>query len=252
MQSAKVLTVESREDNGKGAARKLRAAGRIPGILYGAGRDSKPVAVDRKSFELLIKSGGHHGLLDVTLGSGQPIKALVREIQVHPVSREFVHVDLQSIKMTEKIRIAVPVVLLGKPEGVKTQGGILEHSLRSIEVECLPTDIPAQIEVDVSQLMVGHSLHVSDLKVTGVTLMANADTAIATVTLPAAERAAEETPAAAEAAATTEGEAKPAAAGAAAPGAKGAEAKPGAKAPDAKPGKGAEAKGKDAKESKGK
>jgi large subunit ribosomal protein L25 len=250
MQAVKVLTIESREGSGKGAARKLRAADRIPGVLYGAGRESKPVTLDRKAFELLVKSGGHHGLLDVTLGSGQPIKALVREVQVHPVSREYVHVDLQSIKMTEKIRIAVPVVLLGKPEGVKTQGGILEHSLRSIEVECLPGDIPAQIEVDVSQLMVGNSLHVSDLKVTNVTLMAHADTAIATVTLPAAERAAEETPAAAEAAATPEGEAAKAAAPGAAP-AKGAEAKPGAKAPEAKPGKGAEAKG-GAKESKGK
>jgi large subunit ribosomal protein L25 len=249
---AKSLTVESRADHGKGAARKLRAAGRIPGVLYGAGRDARPVSVDAKEFELLVRAGAHHGLLDVSVGAGgAPVKALAREIQVHPVSRDYVHVDLQAIDMREKIRIAVPVVLLGKPEGVKLQGGILEHNLRSIEVECLPGEIPTQIEVDVSHLTVGHSLHVSDLRVPGVTFVAHADTAIATVSLPAAERATEEAPAAAEAVATAEGEA------AAATAKPGAAAKPGevkpaaaAKGGDAKAAKGGDAK--PAKESKGK
>jgi len=249
---AKAITVEPREGRGKGAARKLRAAGRIPGVLYGAGRDARAVALDATTFELFVRAGSHHGLLDLSVGAGTPpIKALVREIQVHPVSRALEHVDLQAINMKEKIRIAVQVVLTGKPEGVRTQGGILEHTLRSVEVECLPGEIPVQIEVDVSELTVGRSVHVSDLNVPGVSFVSHADTVIATVTLPAAERAVEETAATAEAAPAAEGEA---AAGAAAkPGAKPGEAKPG----EAKPGAGkpTAAKGGDAKpakESKGK
>src|SRR5262245_49046226 len=176
MQS-KSLTVALRDDHGKGVARKLRAAGMIPGVVYGEGQQARPVALDRKAFELLVKVGAHHGLVDLAFEKGhEPVKALVREVQVHPVSREFVHVDLQRISMKEKVRLEVPIVLIGKPEGVKTQGGILEHNLRNIEVECLPSDIPHQIEIDVSTLALGKSIHVADLQVPGVTLLAHAET----------------------------------------------------------------------------
>jgi large subunit ribosomal protein L25 len=211
------LTVTPRDEQGKGVARKLRAAGKVPGVVYGGGNESRPVVLDGKTFELLLRSGGHHGLVDLSFGAGgEPVKVLVREIQVHPVSREVLHVDLQRVSMREKIRIEVPIVLIGKPEGVKTHGGILEHNLRNVEVECLPSDIPQQIEIDVSQLNIGQSLHVSDLQVPNVTFVAHAETTIASVSLPAAERAQEEAGAAvaAEAAAATpEGEAAKAAAG---------------------------------------
>jgi large subunit ribosomal protein L25 len=255
----KSLTVAFRDGQGKGAARKLRAGGKIPGIVYGVGQAARAVALDRKSFELLVRSGAHHGLLDLNFESGgEPVKALVREIQVHPVSREFVHVDLQRISMKEKVRVEVPIVLLGKPEGVKTQGGILEHNLRNIEVECLPTDIPPQIEIDVSELVVGKAIHVSELAVPGVTFLAHPDTAIASVSIPAAERAHEEAAATAEAeaaaAAPAEGEAKPtdgkpaeAAKGGKpaepAKGGKPAEPAKGGKPAEAKPGKEKDAKG---------
>jgi large subunit ribosomal protein L25 len=218
----KSLTVALRDGQGKGAARRLRGTGKIPGVVYGAGQPARSVALDHRTFDLLVRSGSHHGLLDLSFESGEaPIKALVREIQVHPVSRDYVHVDLQRVSMTEKIRVDVPIVLLGKPEGVRTQGGILEHNLRHIEVECLPGDIPAQIELDVSALSIGQSLHVSDLKVTGVVLLAHAETTVATVSVPAAERAHEEA-----AAAVTEG---------AAAAAEGAEPKPEAEKPSEKP-----------------
>jgi len=243
----KSLTVAFRDGQGKGAARKLRAGGKIPGTVYGAGNVARSVTLDRKSFELLVRSGGHHGLLDLEFESGgEPVKALVREIQVHPVSREYVHVDLQRISMKEKVRVEVPIVLLGKPEGVKTQGGILEHNLRNIEVECLPTDIPAQIQVEVSALVVGKAIHVSDLSVPGVTFLAHPDTAIASVSIPAAERAQEvaaaEAAAEAEAAAPVEGEAKPGEKAPEAKGGKPAEAK-GGKPAEGKPGKEKDAKG---------
>jgi large subunit ribosomal protein L25 len=225
MQSTKSLTVALRDQQGKGAARKLRAAAKIPGVVYGEGTTARPVVLDRKTFDLMLRSGQHHGLLDLKFEAGhEPVKALVREIQVHPVSREVVHVDLQRISMKERIRLEVPIVLTGKPEGVKTQGGILEHNLRNVEVECLPTDIPEKIEVDVSAMTLGQSLHVSDLQVAGVTFLAHPDTTIATVSIPAAEQAKEEV----AAAATTEGAAAPAE-GEAKPGEK-TEAKPAAKA----------------------
>lgn len=205
------LEVQKREGHGKGAARKLRAAQQIPAVVYGEGGGAESVVVDRKTFDLLLRDGKHHGLLDLRLGGDAPVKALVREIQVHPVSREVVHIDLQRVSMTSKVRIDVQIVLTGKPEGVKNQGGILEHNLRSIEVECLPADIPSQIEVDVSELTIGQAIHVSDLAVANVTFTAHPGTTIATVSLPAAERAVEE--AAAEAAVAVEGEAAAAAAG---------------------------------------
>jgi large subunit ribosomal protein L25 len=236
MQQSKSLTVELREQQGKGAARKIRAAGKIPGVLYGAGEKSSSVAFDHHSFELLVRAGGHHGLLDLNFETGNtPMKALVREIQVHPVSRDFVHVDLQRVSMTEKLRISVQIVLQGKPEGVKTHGGILEHNLRSVDIECLPADIPARIEMDVSQMMIGQALHLSDVKLPGVTVLGHPETAIATVSLPAAERATEVAATETEvAAAPAEGEAKAA-------GAKPGEAKAAAGA-KAAPGKAAAAK----------
>jgi large subunit ribosomal protein L25 len=202
--------VALRDGHGKGVARKLRAAGKVPGVVYGEGQPARPVVLDGKSFELLVRSGGHHGLLDLTFETGHdPVKALVREVQVHPLSREVVHVDLQRISMTEKIRIEVPIMLSGKPEGVKTHGGILEHTLRNVEVECLPTAIPEKIEVDVSALNIGQSVHVGDLQIPGVVFLAHPETSIATVSLPAAERAAEEAAApGAEAAAAEGAEAK--------------------------------------------
>ncbi len=236
------LAAARREGHGKGVARKLRAAAKIPGVVYGKGVGPEAVSLDRKAFENLMKHGGHHGLIDLTLdSSGEPMKALVREIQIHPVSRLIEHVDLQRVSMQERIRILVPIVLIGKPEGVRLGGGILEHNLRNVEVECLPGQIPDQIEVDVTALAVGHSVHVSDLKVGNATILAHAETAVATVSMPAAERSAvEET---ADAAAAAAAAAVPVEGATDKPGAKGAE-KPGAK--DAKGGDkpaGKEAKG---------
>jgi len=244
------LKTTARTGTGKGAARKLRAAAQVPGVVYGKGLASNPIAIDRKAFEILLRNGGHHGLIDLSLdGESAAVKALVREIQVHPVSRQVEHVDLQRVSMTERVRIDVPIVLVGKPEGVRTQGGILEQALRSVEVECLPADIPEKIEIDVTALTIGHSVHVSDLVVPGVTILAHAEAAVAIVSVPAAERSAEETAAEAAAAAGV----VPAEGAEAAPGAPGAEAKAGEK-PGAKPGEKPGAKGAEkpaGKESKG-
>ncbi len=194
------IEVAQRNETGKGAARKLRLTGKIPGILYGEGEPPQAILLDATGFETLRRTGAHHRLLDLQFGAGSAgIKALVREIQIHPVSRHVEHVDLQRVSMLKRVHVTVRVVLLGKPEGVKNQGGILEHHLREVVVECLPTEIPEQIELDVSALVVGQALHLSDLVRPGLVVLGHPETTVATVSLPAAERSTEEV--AAEAAA---------------------------------------------------
>ncbi len=218
--SVESLSVQSRHGSGKGVARKLRAAGQVPGILYGEGEASQSIQLDAAMFDRLMRAGAHHRLMDVTVDDGQVVKALVREVQIHPVSRLVEHVDLQRVSMQKRIHVQVPLVLIGKPEGVRNQGGILEHNLREVEIECLPSDIPEQIEVDVNDLNVGQALHISDLVREGLSFLGHPGTTVATVSLPAAERSHEEEAAeaaaaaeGAEAAAPAEGEAKDKAAG---------------------------------------
>lgn len=196
------MTVVHRQENGKGVARKLRAAGRIPGIVYGVGEPAQAVSFDGHAFETMMRKGAHHGLLRVEFdGGSDAVTALAREIQIHPVTRRVLHVDLQRVDMSKPIHLSVSVTLLGKPEGVRNQGGILEHNLRVVEIECRPDSIPETIELDVTNLEVGQALHVSDLRMEGVTFLAHPETTVATVSLPAAERATEEEEEAAAAAA---------------------------------------------------
>jgi len=184
-----MLTLKSarRSESGKGVARKLRVAGRIPAVYYGRGEASIPLAINlRELQELFDRAEGANVIVDLKItGDGsQDMKALIREIQRDPVGGNILHIDLQHISLTERITVEVPVVLVGTPAGVKDSGGILEHLLREVEVECLPTDIPARLEVDVSGLQIGDTLHVSDIKAERATIKTEADRAIATVVPP--------------------------------------------------------------------
>jgi len=181
------LECTRRDGIGKGIARKLRAEGRVPAVFYGRGENSIPLIVGLKELELVIhKSAGSNVIVDVKISgdAAKDRKALIREIQRDPVAGSILHFDLQHISLTERITVEVPVVLLGIPTGVKDSGGILEHLLREVEVECLPTDIPSKLEVDVSGLNIGDTLHVSDLKADRVEIKTEADRAIATVVPP--------------------------------------------------------------------
>lgn len=176
-----------RDGAGKGAARRLRAAGSVPAVYYGRGENPLSLAVDTKEIETLLQAGGSSNVivdLKVEGDAGTDRKALIREIQRDPVLGAILHLDLQHISLTERITVQVPVELTGVPTGVKDGGGILEHLLREVEVECLPTDIPAQIEADVSALAIGDSLHVSDLNAQGIQILTEADRTIATVVPP--------------------------------------------------------------------
>jgi large subunit ribosomal protein L25 len=181
------LQGERRSGVGKGVARKLRQGGRIPAVYYGRGEDPIPLAVGLKDLQDVIeKADGSNVIVDLKV-DGEGVadrKALIREIQRDPVGGHILHLDLQHISLTERIVVEVPVVLTGTPIGVKDGGGILEHLLRDVEVECLPTDIPSKLEVDVSALNIGDSLHVSDLKADRVEIKTEGDRAIATVVPP--------------------------------------------------------------------
>lgn len=181
------LQGERRSGVGKGVARKLRQGGRIPAVYYGRGEDPIALIVGLKDLqEVIDRADGSNVIVDLKVdGDGvADRKALIREIQRDPVGGHILHLDLQHISLTETIVVEVPIVLVGTPTGVKDGGGILEHLLRDVEVECLPTDIPSKLELDVSALNIGDSLHVSDLKAERVEIKTEAGRAIATVVPP--------------------------------------------------------------------
>ena len=176
-----------RTDGGKGVARKLRQGGRIPAVYYGRGEEPIPLVVGLKELqEVIDRAEGSNVIVDLKVegDSGSDRKALIREIQRDPVAGSILHLDLQHISLTERIVVEVPIVLIGTPIGVKDGGGILEHLLREVEVECLPTDIPSKLEVEVSGLNIGDSLHVSDIKADRVVIKTDAERAIAAVVPP--------------------------------------------------------------------
>jgi large subunit ribosomal protein L25 len=177
-----------REQIGKGWARKARAAGQIPAVIYGHGEDPQPIAVDFREFELALRHHkGSNAIVNLNVGGGE-VTALVRDVQYDPLSRAIIHLDFQHISLTEQIEVEVPVHFVGTPVGVKDGGGILEHLLRTLKVKCLPTAIPAGIDVDVTALNIGQNLHVSDLQPgTGYEIITDADVAVAAVVAPAAE-----------------------------------------------------------------
>ena len=183
-----VLSAENRTATGKGANRRLRVAGKIPGVVYGKARDAQSVSLDPKALEVLLhKSGaGLNTLIDLSVG-GRTNTVLVKELQRHPVYGGYVHVDFFQVDLTQKITVSVPIHFVGKARGVEF-GGILDHPLRDLEVECLPRAIPEFIEVDVSSLEVGQSIHVSELRLPeGVEVKTEGTLPVASVVLPAAE-----------------------------------------------------------------
>ena len=173
-----------RDKLGKGGARKARAAGEIPGVLYGHGEEPVPVSVGAREFDLALR--GHKGgnpIVNLAVAGGE-YTALIRDVQYDPLTHDILHLDFQHISLTETIEVKVAVHLTGLPVGVKDGGGILETILREIEVRCLPTAIPPSIEVDVSHLNIGDSVHVSEITVANVTVLNDGAETIATVVPP--------------------------------------------------------------------
>lgn len=188
-----VLKARPREKLGKEHVKKLRRSGFIPAVVYGQESPSLPLEIEAKSFSALSRRGLGENIL-VTLAIGDQKndgrKVLIREIQRDPVKGNILHVDFHEISLTKKLTIQVPIHLVGTPEGVK-DGGILQHVLRELEVECLPTAIPEKIEVDVNSLKIGDSIHVADIKVENVEVLSDPESSILTVVPPTVFKEAE-------------------------------------------------------------
>jgi large subunit ribosomal protein L25 len=207
------LEAVKREGRGKNEANRLRASGRIPGVVYGTASKGKApegvaVAVDPKAvLRILHSDSGANTLITLTL-DGSQARVMVKEYQLDPTTHQLLHADFYQLAMDKAITVTVPVLIKGEPKGVKLQGGMLDFVTRDIEVECLPTDIPERIDVDVSEMMLHDAIRVRDLapdpKWKPVT---EGDTMLVHVVMPKAE----------EAATAAEAEAAPAAAAAAEP-----------------------------------
>ena len=194
------LTVQKRVQVGRNAVKKVRKEGLVPGVIYGTGQEPINLEVNSRQLStVLAHASSENILLELEIVDGDnrhSSLAIIKEVQHHPLQAEIVHVDFHAVSATEKITAEVPIETLGEPVGVKTHGGLLEHILRSLEVECLPGDLPARIEVDVTNLDIGQSVHVKDLQLpSGVEAVTDADLTVVAVS---AARVEEEPTAAAE------------------------------------------------------
>jgi len=160
------LNAEKREATRKGANRKLRVTGRVPAVLYGQGGEAVKLSVDaREATHLFQKISVENTIIDLKVKGGDDVQALVREVQVASLRPDLVHIDFYKIQKGVKLEVEIPVELVGVPNGVRNDGGILEQIIHEIPVRCLPDAIPESISIDVTKIELHGSLHVSDLQV---------------------------------------------------------------------------------------
>jgi large subunit ribosomal protein L25 len=185
------LQASTRALTGKGAARTLRREGKVPGVIYGHGREAEAVTVESLALhKVLTGISAATTVLDVVVDGRAPVKALIREIQRDTLRpTQILHLDLYEIRADEKVTLEVPVHLVGIPDGVRNFGGVLDHSLRELEIEVLPADIPEYVELDVTSLTIGHSLFVRDIQIPKARILNDPDTPVCTVVAPRTEEA---------------------------------------------------------------
>jgi large subunit ribosomal protein L25 len=181
------LSANSRDIRGKGAARTLRSQGQIPAVIYGHGREPLPLALNARDLDKMLSHiQAESTVIEVTVG-GQTAKTLIREIQRHPIKRQILHVDFQALVAGEKVTVSIPIVLVGIPEGVRLEGGVLDQTLRELEIEVDPSNIPDRVELDITSMVIGDSKHVSDLSIPpGVEVLDDPETSVAVLAAPRA------------------------------------------------------------------
>ena len=186
------LDAKARTDRGKGVARKLRQSGQIPAIIYGHSRAPQSLSIDTRELErLLDRVAAASTVIELAI-DGRTARTLIREIQRHPVKRSIIHVDFQELVAGEKVTVSIPLVFTGSAEGVRG-GGILDQVMHELEIRVDPANIPNHVDVDVTPLQIGHSIHVRDLNIpSGVEVLDDEDATVCTVSAPRAS----ETPAA--------------------------------------------------------
>ena len=181
------ITVKSRDAQGSAGARRLRRAGWVPGVIYSDGTAARPVSLPKHEFEQMLRHHtSEHVMIKIQIDGGKEESVLLKDVQHDALSDGVVHVDLQKVAMDKKLHLEVPVELIGEAEGVKNQGGVLDHLLHHIEISCFPADIPESITVDVSALKLGDMLTVKDIHIDAskYTILLDAEVGVASVSLP--------------------------------------------------------------------
>ena len=180
------LNATMRKEKGKQAGKKLRKDGYIPGVMYGHGESAIPLTIESNALsQILEESFGDNIIFNVKIEGREDAKAVLKEIQRDPVSREILHVDFQHVHAGEALTVRIPIVLTGSSPGVK-EGGILEHILRKVEVRCLPSQIPDHLVMDISQMALGDSLHIKDIDAGALRILDGAETPIVSILVPKA------------------------------------------------------------------
>jgi large subunit ribosomal protein L25 len=183
---AKII-VKSRDEMGSANARRLRRDGWVPGVIYSEGTEARTVSLPKHEFEQMLRHHtSEHVMIKIQIDGDKEESVLLKDVQHDAISDGVVHVDMQKVAMDKKLHIEVPVELVGEPDGVKNQGGVLDHLLHHIEISCFPADIPESINVDVSALKLGDVLAVKDIKIDAskITILMDAETGVASVSLP--------------------------------------------------------------------
>ncbi len=185
------LNAQARTGVGTGNARKLRQAGSVPAVIYGHGREPQSLTINTRELDRLLSTISVSSTVIQLSIDGTNANTLIREIQRHPVKRTIVHVDFQELVAGEKITVSIPLRFVGTPEGVRLSGAILEEVMHQVHLKVDPSAIPDHIDVDVSQLSIGHSIHVGELKLPeGVTVLDDEDATVAVCAAPKTEAAA--------------------------------------------------------------
>jgi len=188
-----MISAETREKAGqRGTLSSFRAGGRIPAVIYGLDKKPVNVTVDEKAMALLIRTNPN-AIITIKYQGGEDV-VIIKAIQRHPVTDKYRHFDFQRISLTEKIKVKVHLKLVGECVGAKVEGGLVEHTMRELNISCLPTEIPHEIELDITDLHINHSMRVKDIKPGKYDLLDSADQIVVSVTAPKEEKV--ETPAA--------------------------------------------------------
>ena len=187
------LTARPRSERGKNAARALRRSGRIPAVSYGHGEETRSLTVDALELEKLLGSiSVENTLIELQVEGGDTSRALIREVQHHPFKPVVLHIDFYQVHAGERLTLQIPVRLVGTPVGVVDQGGVLDQVLYELDIECLPANIPATAELDVSGLDIGDSLRIRDIRLPDVEILNDEDLTVCSVTAPTVVEAPEE------------------------------------------------------------
>lgn len=182
------LSADTRQDSGKGVARTLRRTGKVPAVIYGRGRESEALVVDRDLLGRVILKVTSSTPIQVTVDGREPVTALLREVQRNPIRPEdILHIDFYEIHAGEEISVSIPIHLEGIPDGVRNFGGVLDQSMRELEIKVMPRNIPDHIEVEVTELGIGQGLYVRDVEVPNAEVLADPNQVICSVIAPRVE-----------------------------------------------------------------